>query len=84
MGKILSSAALAVLGYHRHHPEAFAHAGHLVGRYKEIQTLEDLDHIYQTLEEGGNVEASASECAGYVDNETGQRIYRAKFRYKAS
>jgi hypothetical protein len=82
MEETLSYVALAVLGFHRDHPEESGHAGHLIGCYKEVQTLEDLDDIYQMLEGRRDVQASAGECAAYLDENTEQRIFRTKFQYK--
>jgi hypothetical protein len=84
MGKKLSDGLLAVLGYHRDHPKEFGHARHLIGHYKEIQSLEDLDKIYLLLEERQQLEPSPREVAVYQDKNTGQTIGRTKFRYKSA
>jgi hypothetical protein len=74
----------AVLGYHQDHPMEFGHARHLIGHYNEIQTLEDLDKIYEELKEQGQLEASPNEVAVYEDKISGQRTVRTKFRLKSS
>ena len=83
MEETLSNAARAVLDFHRDHPKEFGHAGHLIGRYEDIQTLEGLDDIYHMLEPRGDIQASTEECASYQDKKTRQRISRTKFRYKS-
>ncbi len=84
MEEPLSNAAMAVLAHHRDHAGVFGHAAHMIGHYKGIQTLEDLERIYEVLEDQGYVEASTNECANYVDADTGQKIFRTKFRHKVS